>query len=119
MYVWICLWAFILQCGMSSIAPHKTMTTFEQMLNFSEIENQLAFSVMESMRRHTWYFTQQWVVACLADTHCPEEKSKYVATALAKTPQPDLFLPGKPDLPVEWLLLDVHQCLATGVFQNL
>ena len=55
----------------------------------------------------------------LADTHCPEKESKDVATALAKTPQPDLFLPGKPDLPVEWLLLDVHQCLATGVFQNL
>ena len=119
MFVGIYFGVWFLQCGLSSIAPYKTITTFEQMLNFSEIDIQLAFSVMESMRRHTWYITQQWVVVCLADTHCPEEERKAVATALANTPRPDLFVPGKPDLPVEfWPESGVRPSLASFVGQQ-
>ena len=71
------------------------------------------------MRRPTWYITQQWEVVCFADTHCPEEERKAVATALANTPRPDLFVPGKPDLPVEfWPERGVKQSLPSFVGQQ-
>ena len=66
---------------------------FEQMINFSEFDIQLAFAVMDSMR---WQTTEQWVVVC------PEQERKTVASALADTPRPELFLPGKPVLPADF-----------------
>ena len=81
LFVGVYFGIWFLECGLASIAPYKTITSFEQMVNFSEFDIQLAFTVMDSMRRHTWYITEQWVVVCLADTHCPEEERKAVATA--------------------------------------
>ena len=108
-----------MECGLASIAPYKTITSFEQMVNFSEFDIQLAFTVMDSMRRHTWYINEQWVLVCLADTHCPEEERKAVATALASTPRLELFMPGKPDLPVEfWPESGIRPSLATFVGQQ-
>ena len=101
-FVGVYFGVWFLQCGLASTAPYRTITSFEQMLNFSEYDNHLAFTVMDSMLRHTWYITPQWVIVCLADTHCPAEERKAVATALARTPRPELFAPGKPDLPLEF-----------------
>ena len=116
LFVAVYFGVWFLQCGVASSAPYRTLTMFEQMINFSEFDNHLAFTVMDSMRRHTWYITEQWVVVCLADTECPEKERKAVASALADTPRPEMFLPGKPVLPVEfWLESGVSPSLASFV----
>ena len=74
-----------LQCAVPTSAPYRTITSFQQMLSFSEFDIQLTFTMMDSMLCHTWYITEQWVIVCLADSHCPEEEKKAVATVLAKT----------------------------------
>ena len=69
------------------------------MILFTEFDIELGFRVCESMLNHTWYLTQQWAPACLADEDCPEDERKAVAVALANTDRPDHFKPGKPVLP--------------------
>ena len=93
---------WFLQCSLAASAPYRTIQSFRQMLEFSEHDNHLAFTVMDSMRRHTWYITEQWVVVSLFDKECPVEEKIAVARALAETPQPSQFKPGKPVLPVEF-----------------
>ena len=116
LFVGVYFGKWFLQCGLASNAPYRTLSTFEQMLNFSEFDIELAFTVMDSMRRHTWYLTQQWVVVSLADTNCPEEERKGVASALANTPRPEQFVPGKPHLPVDfWPESGVRPSLASFV----
>ena len=75
---------------------------FQQMLNFTEINPHLGFTVIESITNHTWYLTEQWVIASLADEDCPAEERKAVATALSQTPRPESFPPGKPKLPKDF-----------------
>ena len=41
-------------------------------------------------------------MVCLADEECPVEERKTVATALADTPRPELFVLGKPYLLVDF-----------------
>ena len=86
LFVGVYFGKWFLQCGLASTVPYRTINTFEQMLNFSEFDIELAFTVMDSMRRHTWYLTQQWVVVCLE-----EEERKGVATALVNLYQASLI----------------------------
>ena len=102
LFVGVYFGVWFLQCSVVSTAPLRTLNSFEQMINFSEFDNHLAFTVMDSMRRHTWYLTEQWVVVSLADTDCSDKERKAVASALSNTPRPDKFTPGKPNLPVEF-----------------
>ena len=48
------------------------------------------------------YISKKLVVICLADKECPVEERKAVATALADTPRPELFVLRKPYLLVDF-----------------
>ena len=48
------------------------------------------------------YISKQLVVVCLADEECPVEERKAVATALADTLKPELFVLVKPYLLVDF-----------------
>ena len=93
---------WFLKCSVAPIAPYQSLLSFSQMINFSQFDLGLAFTVLESMNRHTWYLTQQWVVVSLADDSCPARERKAVAKALHNQPRADHFEPGKPDLPAEF-----------------
>ena len=97
LFVGVYFGRWFLQCAVPTSAPYRTITSFQQMLSFSEFDIQLAFTVMDSM-----LVTEQWLIVCLADSHCPEEEKKAVATVLAKTRRPDTYIPGKPELPEEF-----------------
>ena len=107
---------WFLKCALASSAPYQALLSFDQMMNFSEFDPGLAFTVMDSMLRHTWYLTEQWVVVCLVDRDCPGEEKKAVAKALYETPRSDHFRPGKPELPADfWPETGVMPSLASFV----
>ena len=93
---------WFLKCALASAAPYQSLVSFGQMIDFSVYDPGLAFTVMDSMNRHTWYLTEQWVVVCLVDGKCPVKERKAVAKALHKTPRADHFEPGKPELPLDF-----------------
>ena len=101
-FVGIFFSSWFLKCAVVPIAPYQSLLSFSQMISFSKFDLGLAFTVLESMNRHTWYLTEQWVVVCLADDSCPARERKAVAKALNNTPRPDHFEPGKPDLPADF-----------------
>ena len=69
------------------------------MLNFTENNLHLGFTVLDSLMNHTWYRTEQWVIVCLADANCPEQERKCVASVLPSTSRQETFSPDKPALP--------------------
>ena len=94
--------SWFLRCAIAPDAPYLTLLSFKQMLDYSEYDPGLAFTVLDSILKHTWYLTEEWVVACLVDDNCPEKERKAVARSLHKTPRADQFEPQKPNLPVEF-----------------
>ena len=54
LFVAVYFGVWFLQCGVASTAPYRTLTMFEQMINFSEFDNHLAFTVIDIMRSHTF-----------------------------------------------------------------
>ena len=48
------------------------------------------------------YISKQSVVVCLAEEECPVEERKTLATALADTLRPELFVLGKPYILVDF-----------------
>ena len=93
---------WFLKCAIAPSAPYLALNSFKQMIDYSEFDIGLAFTVMDSMLNHTWYLTEQWVIVCLADDECPNEEKEAVAKALHNTPRSDRFEPGKPKLPVNF-----------------
>ena len=63
---------WFLKCAIVSSAPYQALLSFKQMIEFSEFDIGLAFTVLDSLFRHTWYLTEQWVIVCLVDDDCPD-----------------------------------------------
>ena len=93
---------WFLKCAVVPAAPYQAIISFGQMIDYSEFDNGLAFTVLDSMLRHTWYLTEQWVIVSLVDDDCPVEEKKSVAKALSNTARADHFSPGKPKLPTDF-----------------
>ena len=93
---------WFLKCAIVSSAPYQALLSFKQMIEFSEFDIGLAFTVLDSLFRHTWYLTEQWVIVCLVDDDCPDVEKQAVALALSQTPRADSFSPGKPKLPTDF-----------------
>ena len=93
---------WFLKCAVAPAAPYQSLLCFDQMLNFSQFDPGLAFTVLDSLNRHTWYLTEQWVIVCLADDDCPDNERMAVAKALQRTPRATHFEPGKPKLPTDF-----------------
>ena len=94
---------WFLKCAIASSAPYQAILSFKQMIEFSAFDIGLAFTVLDSLFRHTWYLTEQWVIVCLVDDSCPDDEKKAVAMALYNTPRALQFSPGKPKLPEDFL----------------
>ena len=93
---------WFLKCAIVPSAPYQTLLYFKQMIDFSEFDIGLAFTVLDSLFRHTWYLTEQWIIVCIVDDECPDVEKEAVAKALCHTPRADRFSPGKPELPADF-----------------
>ena len=92
-FVGVYFFRWFLRSAVAPAAPNLTLISFKQMLDFSEFDPGLAFTVLDSIMKHTWYLTEEWVVACLADEDCPDSERKAVARCLHKTARANHFEP--------------------------
>lgn len=98
---------YFLQSPLAISAPRQDRDFWTDMQNYQkcfeadELQYLMSQAVLDSVKNHLWYLTEELVVFALFDKNLSDEERSNMAKRLLEIPRPDNFKLGKPIFPVE------------------
>lgn len=87
-------------------SPTNDSNAIMQMLQYRDIDQEVAEAALSKISRHMDYLTQEQVIVSLADHQLSDDTRSAIACKLLEYQKPLRFVPGKPVFPV---LNDVYR----------
>ena len=90
---------WFLSCSLASSAPALQLSSIVEMKQYSQVNPEVAQTVLASMAGHLWPLTEKSVVFALTDESLPDSERQELAKKLFKTQKPIQFKFGRPEFP--------------------
>ena len=90
---------YLLESSLIPCAPANDLQFYISMVKLKAIDEDIASSVIKSIKRHLDYLTEENVIFSLFDENLSPEDRSNIAKILFVTPRPEVFSLGKPKLP--------------------
>lgn len=93
---------WFLKCSKMQNASNNDLLCFNQVFVLEKYYPALSARLLESLQLHTWYLTRELVITAVTDPNVEKDERKEILNELLK-PQnmaPDIFVKGKPKLPI-------------------
>ena len=90
---------YFLESSLIPCAPANDLQFYISMVKLKAIDEDIASSVIKSIKRHLDYLTEENVIFSLFDENLSPEDRSNIAKILFVTPRPEVFSLGKPKLP--------------------